>query len=282
MSTFLQFESIGCPIHLSGRSQMSMNPIIRAQLNEFKRANPGTYGNDADAFEVMSIFSVENGILGENIDPFKIHLRGQEFGIDGIAINIQGTVCVDADEASSVLSVGKNHSTAFHFFQSKTSDSLDYGNVGKFLDAVYDFFTDLKLLQGEQIEDLSAARDLVFESATRSNPELRCYYCTTGSGEVSAPIEKLIESNKERLDALNIFSSISIECLGAKDIQNGFRSATNSISATINFPKAITMPAHEKVDEAYIGYISADQVLEMALGDQDASGERHIIRSVFL
>lgn len=41
------------------------------------------------------------------------------------------------------------------------------------------------------------------------------------------------------------------------------------------------MPAHDMIDEAYIGYISADQVLEMTLGDADASGERHIARSVF-
>ena len=229
----------------------------------------------------MSIFSIENGILGENVDPFKIHLKGCEFGIDGLAINIQGTICVDADEASSALSIGKNHSTAFHFFQSKTSDSFDYGQIGKFLDAVFDFFTDMKLLSGDQIDDLSAARDLVFEAASRSNPEIRCYYCTTGSGQISAPIKALVDSNKKRLEELNIFSSVIIELLGAKDIQNGFRSATNSISATINFPKAITMPAHEKVDEAYIGYISADQILEIALSEEDSNGDRHIIRSVF-
>jgi hypothetical protein len=258
-----------------------MNPIIQAQLNEFKISNPGMCKNDAEAFEVMSIFSIENGVLGENVDPFKIHLRGDEFGVDGIAINIQGDVCIDVDEAAAALSIGKNHSTSFHFFQSKTSSGLEYGDVGKFLDGVFDFFTDLKLLKGQQVEDLSAARDLVFEAATRSNPALRCYYCTTGTGEVAVPIQKLIDSNKERLDALNLFSSISVECLGAKDIQNGFRSATNSISATINFPKAITMPAHDKVDEAFIGYISADQVLEMALGEKDSDGNRYIVRSIF-
>lgn len=260
---------------------MAMNPIIQAQLKSFKQTNPNGYKDDAEAFEVMSIFAVENGILGENIDPFKVHLKGDEFGVDGIAINIQGTLCTDEDEATSVLSVGKNHAAAFHFFQSKTSDSMDYGNVGKFLDAVYDFFTDMELLSGDQIEDLGSARDIVFETATKSNPELRCYYCTTGTGEISSPIKTLIESNKERLENLNVFSHISIECLGAKDLQNGFRAATNSISSTINFPNAVVMPAHEKVDEAYIGYISADQLLEMALGDEDADGNRHVVRSVF-
>ena len=258
-----------------------MNPIIKAQLNDFRKSNGAVSGKDSDAFEVMSIFAVENGLLGENIDPFKIHLRGAEFGVDGIAVIIQGTVCADADEADAALSVGKNHNTAFHFFQSKTSDGLDYGDVSKFLDAVYDFFTGLNLLKGEQIEDLVSARDKVFGAATRSNPELCCFYCTTGAGEVSGAIEALVEANNKRLHALNIFESVKIIFVGAKDLQQGFRAATNASTATINFPNNVVMPVHPQVDEAYIGYVSADQILELALGEPDGSGDRHINRSVF-
>ena len=260
---------------------MAMNPIVRAQLNDFKGANPNEEDDDSDFFEVMSIFAVENGILGENIDPFRAHLKGNEFGIDGIAISVQGTLCVDADEVASVLSVGKNHVGSFHMYQSKTSDSLDYGQISKFLDAVYDFFTDLQLLNGDQIDDLVGARDQVFAAATRSNPDLQCYFCTTGSGGVSDAIESLIQSNKSRLEALNIFGSIDIVCLGARDIQEAFRSATNSSSASIFFPKNITLPEHENIEEAYIGYVTADQILEMALGDTDSLGERHINRALF-
>lgn len=260
---------------------MAMNPIVRAQLAEFKKANSKESGSDSHFFEIMSIFAIENGVLGENIDPFRAHLKGQEFGLDGIAISLQGTLCTNSDEASDILAVGKNHTGSFRMYQSKTSDKLDYGEVAKFLDAVYDFFTDLKLLSGDQIEDLVGARDVVFGAATKSNPELRCYFCTTGSGEISKPIAKLIQSNFDRLDALNIFGSISINCLGAKEIQEAFRAATNSSSASIHFPKNITLPDHENTEEAYIGYVSADQVLQMALGEPDGDGQRHINRALF-
>lgn len=260
---------------------MPMNPIVRAQLNDFKSANPGECESDSEYFEVMSIFAVENGMLGENVDPFRIHLKGHEFGIDGIAISVQGIVCVDADEVESVLSVGRNHNGSFRMYQSKTSDSLDYGQVSKFLDAVYDFFTDLKLLSGDQVADLVGARDKVFGAATRSNPDLRCYFCTTGSGDVSKAIEALIKNNRARLEALNLFGSVDISCLGARGIQEAFRAATNSSSATIQFAKNLTLPEHANVDEAYIGYLTADQVLEMALGAPDALGERRINRALF-
>ena len=63
---------------------MAINPIINAQLKNFKEMNPNENLSEADSFEVMSIFSVENGILSENIDPFRVHLKGSEFGIDGM------------------------------------------------------------------------------------------------------------------------------------------------------------------------------------------------------
>lgn len=108
-----------------------MNPIVKAQLKTFIDTNPNATYSESDFFEVMSIFSIENGLLGENIDPFRAHLKGDEFGIDGVSISIQGTLCTDADEAIDVLSIGKNHTSEFRFYQSKTSDSLDRRKRGQ-------------------------------------------------------------------------------------------------------------------------------------------------------
>lgn len=260
---------------------MAMNPIIKAQLKTFKEMNPSEVMDDSDLFEVMSIFSIENGVLGDNIDPFRAHLKGSEFGIDGVVITIQGTLCTDLDEADEILSHGRNHTSEFHFFQSKTSAKYNYGDVSKFLDAVYDFFTDQNLTEGEQLEDLARVKDAIYSNAAKNSPTLRCYYCTTGSDAELDRIQTLVDSNKERLGNLNIFDNIYIECVGAKIIQNGFRSATNSSTAKLNFPKAVTMPSHEKVDEAYIGYVSAKELLEIAFGDKDQEGLRHINRSLF-
>lgn len=258
-----------------------MNPIIKAQLKTFQEMNPNEELKESDLFEVMSIFSLENGILGENIDPFRAHLKGTEFGIDGVAISIQGTLCTEIDEALEILEHGKNHTSEFHFFQAKTSDKLDYGDISKFLDAVFDFFTDQKLVKGLQIECLVDVKDEIYSKAAKVSPSLRCYYITTGSGEVPDLIVQLIDTNKRRLGELNIFNDIHIGCVGAKVIQQGFRTATNSSSAKLNFPKAITMPIHEKVEEAYIGYVPASEILEIALGEPDQEGLRHINRSLF-
>ncbi|HIF9259862.1 TPA: AIPR family protein [Photobacterium damselae] len=258
-----------------------MNPIVKAQLKTFKEMNPNENMDDSTIFEVMSIFSIENGVLGENIDPFRAHLKGSEFGIDGVAISIQGSLCTDTDEAAEILALGKNHSSEFHFFQSKTSDKLDYGEISKFLDAIYDFFTEQHHISGEQLENLVEVKEAIYAAAAKTSPSLKCYYCTTGSGQVSDVIQQLIDTNKTRLNELNIFNSISIECIGAKVIQNGFRSATNSSSAKLKFQKAVTLPDHDNVDEAYIGYVPASEILEIALSEPDQEGIRRINRALF-
>jgi hypothetical protein len=194
---------------------MAMNPIIKAQLKTFTEMNPNETLNESSLFEVMSIFAIENGTLGENIDPFRAHLKGEEFGIDGIAISIQGALCTDIDEAAEILALGKNHSSEFHFFQSKTSDKLDYGDISKFLDGVHDFFTIQSLVTGEQVESLVEVKDAIYSTSAKTSPTLRCYYCTTGSGEISDIIGQLITTNKARLVELNIFNDIHIECVGA-------------------------------------------------------------------
>lgn len=260
---------------------INMNPVVNAQLNEFKKANPGILGGDTEYFEVFTIFSVENGLLGGNIDPFDAHLSGDEFGVDGIAVLVQGGLCKDTDDVASILALGSNHSTEFHFFQSKTSDKMDYGDVSKFIDGVYDFFNGNNLLRSSQVDDLVAAKELIYASPTKNNPRLRCYFCTAGSGLLSDAIERLISAGKKRLEDLNVFDEVEIVCIGAKQLQAGYRSATSSNSAALNFPKALTLPSHENVDEAYIGYIQADQLLEIVFTAQDAEGGRSVNRGVF-
>ena len=168
-----------------------MHPVITAQLNEFS----GTYSKEtfsqSEYFEAFCINSIANGLMGLNIDPFDAHLEASEFGIDGIAIIVQGDLCADPDQAEATLSIGKNHSVEFLFFQSKTSEHCQYGDLAKFLHAVVDFFEEGKLASSPQIDDLRACKDLVYSSPTRKNPSIQCAFCTTGTGEASTHIEEL-------------------------------------------------------------------------------------------
>ena len=219
--------------------------------------------------------------MGLSIDPFKAHLEKSEFGIDGVSIILQGELCTDVDQTAATLEVGKNHSVEFHFFQSKSSEKSDYGDIAKFLDAVVDFFGEGDLAKSDQIEELRECKELIYSSSSKDNPKIRCFYCTTGTGDTSPPIQKLIDANAERMKEMSLFSDVQIVVYGAQTLQDGYRSATNSISASFEFPKAITLPGHPSVDEAFIGVVSAGELLKLAILPGASRDQDRVNRAVF-
>ncbi|MZR22270.1 hypothetical protein GQF03_08005 [Sneathiella chungangensis] len=258
-----------------------MNLVVKAQLNEFRKSNPSANLEDSELFEVYSIFSVTNGILGENVNAFDLHLRGQEFGLDGVGILVQGDVCIDSDAVAEALQQGKKAVVDFLFFQAKTSEKLDYGDLSKFFDAIYYFFTDKLENVSDQIDDLLEAKASVYDAALSRNPNIKCYFVTTGQGDVSDAIQTLIDSNRARLKELNLFNTIEIDLVGAEGLQNSYRTATNSISETIEFQKVLTLPSHNSVSEGYTGYIDAAELLKLVTIESGSDTEPKINRTIF-
>ena len=106
-----------------------MNPINKTQLANFKTSFGIPGWQDNDAFKAYSINSVLNGLLSENVDPFKVHLNGTEFGLDGVAILMNGHIVCEKDELDERLLHEQKVEFSFHFFQSKTSQGFDYGEI---------------------------------------------------------------------------------------------------------------------------------------------------------
>ena len=158
-----------------------MNPINKTQLANFKTSFGIPGWQDNDAFEAYSINSVLNGLLSESVDPFKVHLSGTEFGLDGVAILMNGHVVCEKDELDERLLPGQKAEFSFHFFQSKTSQGFDYGEISKFFDAVKEFFTDSDAQSSDQLNDLWNAKEKVFQNILHHNPNIALHYCTTGA-----------------------------------------------------------------------------------------------------
>lgn len=252
-----------------------MNPVIRAQLREFAKANSITTDTQEKQFEIYSIFSVVNGLLGENIEAYDVHLEGDEFGVDGIAVVIQGELVHSRQEAEDKLGAINNPSIEFIFFQAKTSTSYDYGDISKFFDAVKGFFDGSLRGESGAIDDLMDAMEAIYERGVgKRNPKLSCYYVTTGNYEEPARIERLRASFRTELEEMNIFDpkTIAIEMVGARDLQQWYRAATTAVEVEIEFPRNVVMPSNEHVEEAYIGYIDAGNLLNLYVS-RDADAE---------
>jgi hypothetical protein len=85
----------------------------------FSQNSSLTTRTESEIFEIYSIFSVLNGLLGENIEPLEVHLKGSEFGLDGVGVTIQGSLATNKVDADELLLEVKNPQVEFLFFQSK-------------------------------------------------------------------------------------------------------------------------------------------------------------------
>lgn len=241
-----------------------MNPVVKAQMAAFSNANEAcAILKDYEIFEVYSIFSVCNGRLSNNLDPFSLHLKGDEFGIDGIGILVDGELCIDSDEIDAALLQGKSHYVEFILLQAKSSGNLDFGEMSKFFEASILFFQNKFPTPTEQTDELQSAKDRVYSADLKQNPTVRLFLTTTGGGEVKGTLEQLVQTSKARLAELNIFSDIHIEIVGAKDLQDGFRSATSSIKGKIEIPNTVTLPPDPAVKEAYLGFVSGQELMKL-------------------
>lgn len=252
-----------------------MNPVIRAQLRDFSKAHSITTEPQEKQFEIYSIFSVLNGLLSENVDAYDVHLEGDEFGVDGIAIIIQGELVRNRQEAEEKLATINNPSIEFIFFQAKTSTSYDYGDISKFFDAVTGFFDgDLKG-ESDVVDDLIEAMNAVYDRGVgKRNPKISCYYIATGNYEEPARIEKLRSNFLMELEEENIFDAktITVEMVGASDLQQWYRAATSAVEVEIDFSRNVVMPSNAHVEEGYIGYIDARNLLNLCVA-KDADGK---------
>ncbi|MEL6508723.1 MAG: AIPR family protein [Pseudomonadota bacterium] len=258
-----------------------MNPVVQAQLKAFSNSNPSSKFSESDFFEVFSIYSISNGLLTDDVDPFKAHLQGDEFGLDGITIKVQGELCTNSDDVAEALTVGKNHHVEFGLFQSKTSEKADYGNMSKFFDAAFEFFSGCVLNPSDQLQDRIAAKEALYASALKRNPSLDLFYVTTGTGEMSDQIKKLVDATTSRFVDLSIFDSVRIKLIGAKDLQTGYRSATNSNSERVEILKPITLPEHPNVQQAFLGYVDAKELVKLATVMSGDDENPRINRAVF-
>ncbi|HEV7345884.1 MAG TPA: AIPR family protein [Devosia sp.] len=261
-----------------------MNPVIRAQLRDYANSNALVAFSQEKQFEIYSIFCVLNGLLGESVEAYDVHLEGDEFGVDGIAIIIQGEVVTNRQDAEEKLDTINSPSIEFIFFQAKTSTSYDYGDISKFFDAVSGFFDGSLRGESEAIDDLIGAMEAIYDRGVgKRNPKISCYYVATGNYEQPARIEKLREAFRVQLEEQNIFDakSIIIEMAGARNLQQWYRAATTAVEVEIDFPRNVVMPSNSHVEEAYIGYIDAKNLLALYVAKDVDDRVVGINRSVF-
>ncbi len=257
-----------------------MDKITNSLVNTFVQQFELDKLADSVQFEHFVNFCVNTKIYRGSFELDDIHTgSGGDCTIDGLTIIVNGRIITDEEELKEFVENTGYLDVDITFIQSKTSSSFDGSEIGAFIHGVKDFLADKpKLVQNQKIREMKSIWEyLITMSSYMVNrlPNCKLYYVCTGKWVDDQNLRAIIESGTQEIDNLNIFENVSVEPLGATEIQKLYHETKNKLSATVNFQSRITLPDIEGISEAYLGVIPFNEYLKFI---QD---ENETIHSIF-
>lgn len=259
-----------------------MDSVTKALMKDFAESN-ALAGMPADKqFEHFAAYSVISSRYAEDFETSELVAGdGQDLNVDAFAVKVNGRLANDADYIDDVLSLNGYLDAEFIIIQAKSSNSFDGAAIIALGDNLVNevFAQSQKLPVNSDIKRLIEIKDRIFQNASRlkDNPVCRVYYVCTGNWTDDTYLVEAIKRKRQELVETNLFSEVTFEPIGARQLQSLYRSTKTSISREVKFEKLVTLPTIEGVSASYLGVLPVTEFLKLLTDD---SGD--IIKSVFV
>jgi hypothetical protein len=232
-------------------------------------------------FEHFVNYCTVSNEYGDEFDVEDIHTGGgDDLGIDGLAIVVNGTLIADAAEVDDLAATNKHLEVEFIFSQAKSGGNFTGSEISNFFFGVKDIFAATPALpRNASLAEKESLIKAIYKKSPlfkRGNPIIRMYYATNGKWQDDPKLTARIENEKEALLELNIFRGTEFTPVDARLLQRLYASAKNRLSKSIEFTSKVTLPTLPGIQESYLGYLLADQYLKLITDD---SG--NIVRGLF-
>jgi len=256
------------------------NKIVEGILSEFKTDYELEDKEESKLFEYLINYLVVSKIHPESftepavLDEIDIDKKNT-FGIDAFALIINNNLVLNKEDIS-VYRKSKKLNVKFIFIQSKTSSSVDSGDLLKFTQAVKNFFNDSPTIPLP--EELANCKELVDEVFSHENaryfgsnkPVCELYYAVTGKPLKDQTISGIIKSEQESiLLSIPELHSANIKLIDSEYIIDSYNELENRYSVIISFKNHISFEKITNVNQSYIGYLASDEFLKLICDKED-------------
>ncbi|WP_181282190.1 AIPR family protein [Arthrobacter woluwensis] len=201
---------------------------------------------------------------------------GKDEGIDIAVIVINGRPVFEPSEIDEAIAEQGSNSARIVFIQAKTGESYDSKLVAKFLHGV-ESVTRYAMKPGSlalppRLVDLAMMIDRIAESGDKFHESrIPCdiYYVTTSSSDGGSVHDELqVTEAIRRIRDMGVYSDrLKLRTHGHEDIAAKQRERFGPQNIRFHFEKRQTIPATDRVSEAYIGLISAREALKLLKDD---------------
>jgi hypothetical protein len=236
-----------------------MDRITKSLIEELINIQGLESQEESKDFEKLVNYTVISNEYSRTFDlDFVTIGDGNDTGIDGLAIIVNGQLVEEKDEIDDLLEKNGTLEVTFIFIQAKTSSNFNSGDINTFLFGVKDFFKENpQLVRNDDVKKFAEISDYLYSKASKFklNPDLKLYYVTTGTWVGDTNILAVISSGVQELTSNNLFNDVKFQIYGAKELTKEYRKTKEAIVTTILFSNRITLPSIEGISESYIGLL---------------------------
>lgn len=254
-----------------------MDRITKGFLDEFSASFAFSNLDEKQQFEHFANYCALSTETGDvEIDIQSMSTGDSAQGIDGIAIEVNGTVVENIDDIKSLLIQNKRLDVKFVFVQAKTSEKFANEDIGNFLTFVECFFSDSakEVFTTDEMLSFIEMKDVIYDNSRfmkAANPKINLYYVSLGKwNDDDATLNAVIESHTTTLEQSNLFSKITFVPCDAQKIQGMYRKSQQQLSATFSFSKNIMMFSDENGDYGYSGVLLFSEFRKIICDENDS------------
>lgn len=257
-----------------------MHTLTSKRVAKFAR-DFGFDGTDAEQFERYVAANYLFQYLKDNVELIEASILGggKDEGIDVAAVVVNGKVVFEPSEIDDLIADQGANTAKVILIQTKTSESYDSKLIAKFLhgvEAVTKYAMKPRSIDlPPRLVDLADLIDRIAESGDKfQENRIPCelYYVTTSSNDgQSAQAELQVSHAIDRIRQIGAYSeSFKLRTHGHEELAAKQKERHGPQNIQFNFEKRQTIPATDRVSEAYIGLVSAAELLKLI---KDESGE---------
>ena len=251
-----------------------MHKIVSSHLNNFVKEHSIESLPEEKQFEYFCNYCIVNQYYPARFDIDKVTTEEDDSGIDGIAFIIDGELTLTIDEVRKIFSKPKrNIEVSILFIQAKRSESFKRGDILKFGDGVIDFFRDIPnlpkgelLLSGKEIFEEIVAN---VSKVSNGKPNVLLFYATTGFYEKPSEIEGTFQNIADDVQKLGYFYSVVITPVDRELLIKYWVRTWASLDTRIEVKGYTPFPEMSGVNEAYLCIVSAKEIVNKLLSDED-------------
>ncbi len=254
---------------------MALNKILQGMLDDFKKEYLLEIQDISKQYEylvnylVISRFHPDAFNDKGDLERVVVDEKGQ-FGLDAIAFIVNGNLVLGEDDIS-IYAKSKKLDVDILFIQTKTEEKCDTGDLLKTIQATKNFLENFDAIT-EKNSNVLNAKEIYdelfhyenFRFCTSQSPKCHIFYVTAANEWDESLVKSICESNEKEISSrVDDIKSVDIQVLGREYIMEAYSEAKNNITVQINLKNCITLDKIEGVKEAYIGYLTGDDYLQI-------------------